>query len=79
MADFNAKFNGNATFNARFSGNATFNSGFGSTQVVETGNYDNLINKPSIEDVVLQGNKTFKQLGMEALSVQEIEMILYLD
>lgn len=40
----------------------------------------NLLNgKPSIEDVVLQGNKTFKQLGLETATVQEVEAILYLD
>jgi len=41
--------------------------------------YPSLSNKPSIEDVILIGNKTFKQLGLDVLSVQEIEKILYLD
>lgn len=40
--------------------------------------YEELLNKPKIESVELSGNKTFKQLGIETLSVQEIEKILYL-
>lgn len=43
------------------------------------GDYNDLDNKPSIENVVLQHNKTFKQLGMEEMSDAEIERILYLD
>lgn len=44
-----------------------------------TTNYNRLSNKPSIEGVTLQGDKTFPQLGLGTLSVQEIERILYLD
>ena len=36
-------------------------------------------NRPSIESVELIGNKTFKQLGLETATVQEVEAILYLD
>lgn len=43
------------------------------------GDYEKLSNKPSIEGVTLEKNKTFKQLGLDTLSVQEIEKILYLD
>lgn len=38
-----------------------------------------IINKPSIEGHELIGDKSFKQLGMDTLSVQEIEKILYFD
>ena len=45
-------------------------------------NYNVLTNKPKINDVTLINNKTSEELGlqdkMEALSVQEIEKILYL-
>lgn len=44
-----------------------------------TNNYEELINKPSIEGHELIGDKSFKQLGMDTLSVQEIEKILYFD
>lgn len=36
-------------------------------------------NRPSIEGVELIRNKTFKQLGLETATVQEVEAILYLD
>lgn len=39
--------------------------------------YTELMNKPSIESVILQGNKTFKQLGLEAMSLQDIDNIIY--
>lgn len=42
-----------------------------------TSNYVALINKPSIEDVTLVGNKTFKQLGLEAMTQQEIDQMIY--
>ena len=44
-----------------------------------TSDYNLLSNKPSIEGVELQGDKTFPQLGMNTLSIQEIEKILYLN
>ena len=37
--------------------------------------YDLLKNKPSIESVVLDGNKTFVQLGITKLSNSDIEEI----
>lgn len=43
-----------------------------------TADYNLLKNKPEIEGVTLQGNKSFKELGLGMLSVQEIEKILYL-
>lgn len=41
--------------------------------------YDKAKNKPSIENVELVGNRTFAQLGMNAMTVQEVEAILYLN
>lgn len=43
-----------------------------------TFDYDVLINKPSIEGVELIGDKAINELGVDTLSVQEIEKILYL-
>lgn len=68
-----------AEFQATFLESNTLMASFGETQRVVTGDYEELINQPMIEDNVLIGNKTFKQLGMDTLSVQEIEKILYLD
>lgn len=41
-----------------------------------TKDYERLINKPSIENVTLIGNKTFDELGMSSLSNMEIEHLL---
>ena len=40
-------------------------------------NYNELYNKPSIESVVLQGNRTFAQLGLEEMTPQDIDNMLY--
>lgn len=66
-------------FNATFTDAQQFGAAFGESTVLNTGNYEDLYNKPRIEDVELIGNKTFKQLGMEAASVPDIERILYLN
>lgn len=79
MATFNATFENDKTFNATFEENQQMNASFGQVQIVETGDYENLINQPSIEDTVLKGNKTIDQIGVGTLTVQEIERILYLD
>lgn len=39
-------------------------------------NYNELRNKPQIEGVVLQGNKTFEDLKLIALTNREIEALL---
>lgn len=49
------------------------------TEKIVPGDYDKLRNKPSIENVTLQGNKTIDQIGVGTMTVQEIEKILYLD
>ena len=43
-----------------------------------TRDYEELENKPSIEGVILQGDRKLSEMGVRALSVQEIEKILYL-
>lgn len=40
--------------------------------------YEDLDNLPQIEGETLEGNKTFAQLHMNELTVQEIERVLYL-
>lgn len=54
------------------SGNDGSDSGGGTG----TNNYNDLTNKPQIENNVLIGNQTFEDLGLEALSNQEIEEML---
>ena len=43
----------------------------------QAANYNELYNKPSIESVVLQGNRTFAQLGLEEMTPQDIDNMLY--
>ena len=79
MTNFKATFDTDATFKAKFSTDANFNAKFGNVQVIPTGDYNDLANKPSIESHVLQGDSTIEQIGVGTLTVQEIEKILYLD
>jgi len=41
-------------------------------------NYNNLTNKPSIEGVTLEGNKTFEELNLENITNSELESMLTL-
>lgn len=41
-----------------------------------TDNYENLKNKPKINEVELKGNKGFEDLGLSALSNIELENLL---
>ena len=45
-------------------------------QVNNTSDYNLLKNKPQIESVELQGNKTFDDLGLTKLSNMQIEQII---
>lgn len=76
---FNATFKEDRTLRASFAESDRLDARFGEAQFITTGDYNDLINKPSIETVTLQGNKTFKQLGIDELPASEIEKILYFD
>lgn len=39
--------------------------------------YEELVNKPSIEGITLIGNKTFEDFGYTAITPQEIDEIIY--
>lgn len=41
-----------------------------------TNDYNDLVNKPSIEGIELIGDKTLEELGVEALTPQEIDAII---
>lgn len=73
MARFDASFHDVSKFNASFRESNNMNARFGDVQVVETGNYDPLINKPRIEGNELIGDKTFLQLGLLEITPQEID------
>lgn len=42
-----------------------------------TNDYNRLINKPSINAVELIGNKSFPQLGLDVISEQDIDKIIF--
>lgn len=50
----------------------------GSTTVVSVNDYNDLRNKPSIEGVTLEGDKTFEELNLQSLTNQELEAMLVL-
>lgn len=64
-------------FQAEFKNQQDFTADFGTVTKVSTDDYNNLINKPSIEGVTLQGDKTFSQLGLDEITPQDIDTILY--
>lgn len=58
--------------------NANFKSLLGSIRIIDpklVTNYNDLENKPKIEGVILEYDKTFGALGLASLTNQEIERI----
>lgn len=78
--EFNLTFGGNKKLNPTFKEEGEFDLKFGRVSINSyvSPDYNLLDNKPKIENNELTGDKTFKQLGLDTLSVQEIEKILYL-
>ena len=81
------KLSGQMTTSEGLSGQITSNRSISSANLRELGreyipgdygtyDYNELINKPSIEGVTLEGDKTFPQLKLDALTNLEIYMIL---
>lgn len=52
-----------------------FGVDFGEISEVTINDYEQLTNLPSIEEVTLIGNKSFKELGLEECSNIEIDML----
>lgn len=71
------------TLDIDFAGDENFDMDFGTTSVINTGNYDDLFNKPEINDVVVAGKKRSIDYNLQdkmyEATVAEIEQILYLD
>lgn len=42
-----------------------------------TNDYNKLVNKPSIEGNLLDGDKTYSELGLDDITPQEIDEMLY--
>lgn len=70
-----AKFSERNNMAAKFHDNDDLNADFGDVTMVHTDNYEDLYNKPSINEVELIGNKTFDELGDHTLTNKEIKSI----
>lgn len=65
------------TFHASFKSDGAFKANFGSVERISTSDYEELFNKPSIEGNVLIGDKTYAELGLNEITPQEIDEILF--
>lgn len=74
-ATFNAGFEESKPMSVEFTDDEKMRAGFGDVQLVHTDNYNDLYNKPSINEVELKGNKTFEDLGDRTLSNIEIKAV----
>lgn len=72
---FSLTFTDDADLGLSFRDDSDLTLGFEQTQIVRTDNYNELYNKPSINEVVLEGNKTFEDLGDHMLTNIEIKQI----
>ena len=80
--DYYAKVNGNVnTRQARLSGNIRINQGGGASLPIHYDRDAELVNRPQINSIELIGDKTSTDLRlqgkMDALTVQEVQTILY--
>lgn len=66
-----------AKFNMEFREPEKMGFKFGQVQQVNTNNYNDLFNKPRLNNVTIEGAKESEDYKL-TLSVQEIEQILYL-
>lgn len=64
-------------FIAEMATNSYFTAEMGEVVKVVSNNYNELNNKPKIEGVELVGNKTFPDLGLNTITEQEIDNLIY--
>ena len=65
------------SLNAKLQANGGLHGKIGAAKVVRvTGNYENLSNLPTIDDVTLIGNKTLTDFGDRAVSNMEIQEVI---
>ena len=50
---------------------------FGERVETVTSDYEKLLNKPKIEGVLLLGDKSFEELGLRAITPQEIDDMIF--
>lgn len=76
MSEFHATFNPDMTFNATFEDDdSSMNATFEDTQIIETGDYNKLANKPRINNEEVVGNKSFEDYGDHIMSNIEIKAV----
>ncbi len=46
-------------------------------RILETGDYNALKNRPSVQGVTLEGDRSFRELGLEDITEAEIDEIVF--
>lgn len=81
MVNFKATFTDTNNLKAEFTDSNSMTAEFGETTKVSTSNYEDLFNKPSINGVVLTGNRTSAQIKvqdmMEEITEQDIDNMIF--
>lgn len=72
---FKATFKEQNALNAGFKDENNMAASFGEVQKVSTSNYNDLYNKPQINEVELKGNRSFEDLGDHTLTNIEIKEV----
>ena len=72
---FNVIFEEHDSFNCHLCEDDSFFVQLGQIHEIHTDNYEDLYNKPSINEVELVGNKSFEELGDHTLTNIEIKTI----
>lgn len=79
ISEFTLGFKDSERFSASFKESPTekFSASMGEVQIVETGDYNKLKNKPRIEGRELIGDKTYNQLGLFDVTPQDIDEMMF--
>ena len=81
MADFDMTFDTDNTFDMSFDSDSDFNAGMDNVQIVETGDYNKLANRPLINSVLVEGDKISDDYGlqnkMKRITEQMIDELLF--
>ena len=81
MSKLNINFNPKETLNIKVGSSNQINADFNAKVITSTSDYNELVNKPKINDVELVGNKTSKELKlqeqMNEMTFQDIDDMIY--
>lgn len=72
-----AEFSGERLFSASIEDGDSLTANLGEIQKVSTSNYEELYNLPKIEGNTVIGDKTFIELGLNEITPQEIDEIIF--